>query len=286
MLPPSVRAAIERELNTTIVKSQGVGGGCISPNARIETKDGTRGFVKWASPGQSIPGFFEAEAFSLSRIAQSRTIRVPRVLHATPDWLLLEWIDPGTATKETWRLLGERLAAMHQVRAAQFGWDHDNFIGTLPQANGRLARWAEFWVTRRLVPMFEMAAAAGHFNAEDTKQFEQLCARAEDVLSAGDADGASLLHGDLWNGNLHITRSGEPALIDPSSYFGHREVDLAMAELFGGFDQDFFAAYDEAWALLADYNIRRNYYQLYYLLVHVNIFGGGYVEGARRCWRS
>ena len=159
-----------------------------------------------------------------------------------------------------------------------WGWARANFIGSLPQDNRPAATWAGFWAERRFRPQLEMARAAGR-EAGPSTEWEMLFDRLPELLAPAEDDRPSLLHGDLWGGNVH-SAAGEPALIDPAVYRGHREADLAMAELFGGFDARFHAAYAEAWPLLPGYReARRAIYQLYYLLVHVNLFGGGY--GAR-----
>ncbi|MGH7553627.1 MAG: fructosamine kinase family protein, partial [Longimicrobiales bacterium] len=197
-------------------------------------------------------------------------------------WLLLEWLEPGRANTRTMPDLGNVLARAHHNRGEAFGWPTDNFIGSLPQGNDWMKSWPEFWRSRRLLPQLERAYAAGHFDARDRRRFDVLLERLEVALANAAGDGPSLLHGDLWSGNVHVMRDGSAALVDPSSYYGHREVDLAMAELFGGFDRAFFDAYREAWPVAEGYReVRRPIYQLYYLLVHVNHFGAGYVAGSK-----
>jgi fructosamine-3-kinase len=293
MLPPAVHADVEHALSVAanrpveITSARPVGGGCISPNARLETSSGDRYFLKWASAGEAPSGFFREEARSLRVLNESGAVRVPRVKAHAPAWLLLEWLEPGHETADTWERLGAQLAELHRHKGDAFGWEADNFIGTLPQPNGTSARWAPFWAENRLLLQFERAARRGLLDVGDRRAFDRLVAHLDPALMAGDADGPSLLHGDLWGGNAHITAGGEPALIDPSSYYGHREVDLAMAELFGGFDPRFYDAYRRAWPLAPGYNeMRRELYQLYYLLVHVNLFGASYVAGTRRILRK
>jgi len=293
MLPAAVAAAVEHALGVaagravSIAEARAIGGGCISPNARIETAGGERYFLKWAGPHEAPRELFREEARSLAMIHAAGAVRVPRVIAHAREWLLLEWLEPGQAGARTWTLLGSQLAALHRTRGVSFGWESDNFIGTLPQPNGSNARWARFWAENRLLPQFERAARQGRLDVGDRRAFDRLLARLDTALMAGDGDGPSLLHGDLWGGNAHVTAGGEPALIDPSSCYGHREVDLAMAELFGGFEAGFFDAYREAWPLAAGYEeMRREIYQLYYLLVHVNLFGASYVAGTRRILRK
>ena len=290
-LPPDVRAGVEQALaqrtgrDVRVSGVRAVGGGCISPAARVETDAGDLLFLKWGSGSGTPAGLFEAEARALAALAAARAVRVPEVVAtAGPDagapWLLLEWLEPGAPDARTWPELGRALAALHRVRAERYGWPEDNFIGSLPQANGWAASWAAFWRERRLLPQLERAVRAGHFDARARRRFDALLGRLDALLAEAEADGASLLHGDLWSGNVHVLAGGEAALIDPSAYHGHREVDLAMSELFGGFGTGFHEAYREAWPLAPGYaEVRRPIYQLYYLLVHVNLFGAAYVGG-------
>lgn len=289
-VPEPIRSAVESSLSSRtgrevrVESARRVGGGCISPGARVDTKAGPV-FVKWADPGDAPRGFFAEEARSLRALASAAAVRVPRVLDSAADWLLLEWLEPGAARAETWAVLGHGLAALHRTRSDAFGWPADNYIGSLAQANGRAPDWASFWRDRRIGPQWEEARGRGFFGPSDERAFNGLGSALDDLLAAGGVDGASLLHGDLWGGNVHTIVTGEAALIDPSSYFGHREVDLAMARLFGGFESTFFDAYEEAWPLEAGARERQAIYQLYYLLVHVNLFGAGYVDRCRSVLR-
>jgi fructosamine-3-kinase len=289
-LPAELHAELETALSVggvaqRITRATPVGGGCISPAARIETDGGARFFVKWSEHG-APSDFFTSQADGLRALGRVDAVRVPRVEAAGERWLLLEWLEPGSAANDTWPALGRQLAGLHRESAPAFGAATDNYIGSLRQSNGLCETWPAFWLERRIGPQWEQAREHGFFDDSDEQAFRQLCAAMPDVLEAGAADGPSLLHGDLWGGNVHITADGTAALIDPSTYHGHREVDLAMAELFGGFPHDFFAAYREAWPLEPGYESgRRNLYQLYYLLVHVNLFGSGYTGGVRRVLR-
>jgi fructosamine-3-kinase len=167
-----------------------------------------------------------------------------------------------------------------------WGWGSANYIGALPQDNTSAATWADFWRARRLEPQLRMARDRGRMPATRAA-WDRLFAALPGVLAAAEADGPSLVHGDLWSGNVLCTAGGEPALVDPAVYRGHREVDLAMAELFGGFDREFHAAYREARPLADGYDgVRRPIYQLYYLLVHVNLFGGGSVARTEAVLRT
>ncbi len=287
-----VPAAVERAVaaawaarlgrDVRIAAATAVGGGCISPAVRLESGAGDVAFLKWGV-ADTPAGLFTAEARGLAALRAAGAVRVPEVLGVGDDdagWLLLEWLEPALPTTGTWEALGRGLAGLHAVRAPRYGAEAENFIGSLPQANGWLNGWAAFWRERRLEPQLRRAYAAGAFGSADRRRFDRLLDALPDRLADAEGDGASLLHGDLWSGNVHVTSGGTAALVDPSAYHGHREVDLAMSELFGGFDAAFYHAYAEAWPLLPGYDpVRRAIYQLYYLLVHVNLFGGGYVRG-------
>ena len=287
-LPGRLRADVEAALGSsdrpaTIVSADGVGGGCVSPVARITLEKGDRFFLKWAGPAHP-PGLLAAEARGLELLRRTGTVRVPEVV-ATPsagdEWLLLEWIDAGRASPASWRALGEELAALHACRGDVFGGAEDNYIGPLPQSNVARTDWAEFWRENRLRPQLERALDTGALDTGDARRFDALFGVLDSTIGVGDQEGPSVVHGDLWNGNVHMAADGAPAVIDPSAYHGHREVDLAMADLFGGFGSGFREAYESSWPLEPGYPVRRAVYQLYYLLVHVNLFGAGYVSGCR-----
>jgi protein-ribulosamine 3-kinase len=290
-VPSALRAQIDAWIEADagrrdpIVRSSPVGGGCVSPTAHLETAGGRSFFLKWG--GADLPGgMLSAEAAGLRSLAAAGAVRVPQVLASGEcgryRWLLLEWLETGLPTVQSWTMLGTALAVLHRQRERRFGADADNFIGPIPQYNEWTASWPRFWRHQRLEPQLAAARSAGLLDETDGRRFESLFARLDDLLALGDEDGPSLLHGDLWIGNVHFTPGGIPALVDPSVYYGHREVDLAMAALFGGFRQPFHQAYGESWPLARGYEpVRRSVYQLYYLLVHVNLFGGGYVARTR-----
>ena len=279
MIPAPLRAAIEARLGPVRGASP-VGGGCINHGARVQLADGPV-FVKHNAAAP--PGMFAAEARGLEalRDAADGALVVPRPLAwaeaegGAPAWLALEWLEPGPRAPDFAERLGRGLAALHRAGSAKgWGWSEDNFIGSLPQANGPREDWAEFWRMRRLEPQLRMAREAGRMPG-GRADWERLFDLLPQLLAPAEMDGPSVLHGDLWGGNVLAAAAG-PALIDPAVYAGHREADLAMTELFGGFGPGFYAAYQEAWPLLPGYPRRRAVYQLWYLLVHVNLFGGGY----------
>ena len=269
-----------------------MGGGCINNGARVETRAG-RFFLKWnADAGHR---FFRVEAEGLGALAATNTVLTPAVVARSGGddgvpWLLLEWIDPGPARDGSWRRLGRELAALHRGGAndaGRWGWHADNVIGSLPQPNGWTDDWGDFWARRRIHPLARELLTRGAISARQLGLIERAADRAVRLLGpASLTNGPSLLHGDLWSGNVLFAGGGRPVLIDPAVYIGHREVDLAMCRLFGGFPPPFYAAYAEAWPLSPGHEQRLPLYQLYPLLVHARLFGGGYVESALRAASS
>lgn len=267
------------------VRVRTVGGGCISPAARVDA-GGRSVFVKSAA-SPAPPDLFQAEAAGLALLRAAHAVHVPEVLSVSRDALVLEWLEPGVPTGDVWRTLGSQLAMLHRVTAATCGLDRDNYIGPLPQANGRLSEWTQFFRERRIMPQLERTLRAGAFDAHGRRQLDAFVDALPDLLRDIADEGASLLHGDLWSGNALPLAAGDMALVDPACYYGHREVDLAMAELFGGFPTAFFDAYEESWPTRVPWRAqRRSAYRVYYLLVHVNLFGSGYVDRTLRAARA
>lgn len=300
MVPELVIQNVERVLEeksgrpARVTSTAPIGGGCINPSAMLETESEGRFFLKWnpASPG----GMFEAEADGLTALAGAGTLRVPEVLghggsgnNSNPAWLLLEFIPQGRPGADYGRRLGEGLADLHSSGPTgssspgedSYGWHRDNFIGSLHQENGPSDEWALFWRDRRLAPQLALARTQGHFAGARGEALDDLLDRMEEVMTGSSRDGPALLHGDLWSGNYYAGPMGEPVLIDPAVYMGAGEVDLAMMELFGSFPRGFTEGYGSRREMAPEYEaFRRDLYQLYYLLVHVNLFGGSYVGGS------
>ena len=252
-----------------------VGGGCINNGARLETEDRRSYFLKWSATAP--PGLFEDESDGLRALRNANALRVPEVMaHGGGEslpWLLMEWVEPGRPGPEYGRLLGEGLARLHgDPQPLGPGWPRDNWIGSLPQCNAPAPNWGVFWRDHRIMPQLERARSRGFLRTEILDRVVDLIPEA-----LSDVDGVSLLHGDLWAGNGFADEVGRPVLIDPAVYRGHGEVDLAMTELFGGFPRDMYAAYHAIQEIPEEYYVyRRDLYQLYYLLVHVNLFGRSY----------
>lgn len=278
---PELREVLGQQLGTPVRRTKRLGGGSINDAFEVLFEDGAELFVK--TNANPPAGMFEAEARGLRWLEDAKSIRVPRVVSLSdtkPAYLALELLTPGQRSTTFDETLGRSLAALHASGAPSFGLDHDNFIGRLHQSNRAADDWAAFYWNSRLEPQLRMASDRGLIDAGTQASFGAL----EPIL--GDRVGAreppSRLHGDLWGGNLHADATGEPALIDPAVYGGHREIDLAMMRLFGGFGERVFAAYDEAWPLGPGASQRVSLYQLYPLLVHVNLFGGSYLGSVRR----
>lgn len=273
MTRDALLAAVEAALGSAVATWDAVAGGDINAAHAARLADGRLVFVK--SNREAPTGMFAAEARGLDWLAEARALRVPAVLAQGPDFLALEHLQPGRRLRDFDEILGRGLAALHRTGAPGFGLDHDNFIGRLPQANGPLPTWAEFYRERRLLPQLRQAVDGRRASPSMLRGFEQVLPRLEDLV--GPAEPPARLHGDLWGGNAMVDERGQPCLIDPAVHGGHREIDLAMMRLFGGFSPRVFAAYEEAFPLPPGSEARMPLYQMYFLMVHVNLFGGSYV---------
>jgi len=259
-----------------LVSQQGVAGGCINTAFLLSGEQGNY-FVKVNSASKS--DMFSAEADGLREMASAQAIRVPNVIcQGEADgqaFLVLEALD--LASGQGHRQLGHQLAAMHNHTQSQFGWFRDNTIGATLQKNALLPDWVSFFRDQRLGFQFELAQQRG-YRGRLFDRGDRLMADIE-ALFSNHKPQASLLHGDLWSGN-YAFHHGEPVIFDPAVYYGDAEADIAMTELFGGFQQDFYAAYQEIRPLDEDYRVRKTLYNLYHILNHLNLFGGGYQSQA------
>jgi len=273
----SIRQGLAETLggNTQLQWIQDLPGGDINHAALIR-RGNTRLFLKYhANPPR---GMFAAEAKALNEIADQDCIQVPRPIahgsHGNTDWLVLEYIELSSGGPDS--LLGEELAALHAVTFEQFGWSRNNYIGTTLQNNTSCDDWGLFWRDYRIKPQLEMAEAAGH--GRRLLQSGERLMENLGLLMDGHQPAASLLHGDLWSGNKAYTTAGRPVIFDPASYYGDRETDIAMTGLFGGFGPDFYSAYQAHSPLPEGYRQRRDLYNLYHMLNHLNLFGSAYLS--------
>jgi fructosamine-3-kinase len=271
----AISAATDKEFRSA--SSRPLGGGCIN-QAYVLEGSGQRYFVK--TNRAELAGMFAAEALGLAELEAARALRVPHPVASgtagSEAFLVLEYLQLGGSGDSA--ALGRGLALQHRKIADAFGWSQDNTIGSTPQSNTRAADWPTFLRNQRLG--FQLRLAAQNSLGAKLQQLgERLLANLEGFFSAYRPP-ASLLHGDLWGGNAAFSISGEPVVFDPAVYYGDREADLAMTELFGGFSANFYAAYRESWPLDPGYGTRKTLYNLYHILNHANLFGGGYVGQA------
>jgi len=301
-LAAELRAAVEAALAerdgrpASVVADRAVSGGCIHDSRLLELEDGRRVFLK--SDASAPPDVFEREAEGLAALAAAGALRVPR--HPLPGragdvtFLLMEAIPTGSPGSGFWEDFGRRFAHLHRTTAGQggtgdagtglCGFAHHNYLGGTPQPNPWTASWVDFYRRHRLAHQLHLARDRGRATDDVLRLGDRLLDRLDDLIEVDD-EPACLLHGDLWSGNFLADDAGAPVLIDPAAHYGHREADLAMTSLFGGFDRRFYAAYEETWPLPAGSDRRQEIYQLYHLLNHLNLFGGGYLDGCLRVLR-
>ncbi|ESS72711.1 fructosamine-3-kinase [Methyloglobulus morosus KoM1] len=225
---------------------------------------------------------FAAEAAGLTELAATRTVRIPALVaygqSAEHAFLVLEYIEFGTANKNSDRLFGQQLALLHRQPQSFFGWHRNNTIGSTPQPNDKNDDWITFWRTQRVQHQLRLAAAKGYRGRLETLG-PKLCEMLGHFFE-GYRPHPALLHGDLWGGNVSTDGQGNPVIFDPACYYGDREADLAMTELFGGFSPDFYTAYRDTYSLDPGYTTRKKLYNLYHILNHLNLFGSGYLRQA------
>jgi fructosamine-3-kinase len=262
-----------------VAEQQAVGGGCINRAYRIEG-GGRRYFIKLNDP-DSLE-MFAAEAEALLALQATATVRVPAPVcwgtSGAAAYLALEYLELKASSESGAALLGTRLAQLHRHTGKHYGWHRDNTIGSTPQINGMHDDWLHFWREQRLNYQLHLAAQHG-FGGSLQRKGERLASCLAQVLD-GHNPSPSLLHGDLWSGNYAALPDGQPVIFDPASYYGDREADLAMTELFGGYPPCFYAAYREHFPVDHGYRLRKTLYNLYHILNHANLFGGGYASQA------
>lgn len=262
---------------TQIEKLTPATGGDIHNSYVLRTTDGNTFFIKTNTV--DCESVLEAEAKALEVIRDTQSIKAPRPLtYGTTNncaYLVMEYLS-FTTRPQNQSTLGKQLAMLHRNLCKKYGWQGDNYIGRSPQFNLWHISWCEFWVTQRLIPQLQMACKAGF--SSQLAPIEQQLTRAVQSILRGHQPAPSLLHGDLWGGNASHLEDGTPTIFDPASYYGDRETDIAMTELFGGFSPEFYEGYNNQWVIDTEYQRRKPVYNLYHMLNHLNLFGGGYLN--------
>jgi fructosamine-3-kinase len=275
-----IAQAISRETGQefVIVNRKSVSGGCINQGYQVSSQDQTY-FVKLNDASQAE--MFAAEALGLQQISTTQTITVPQPIcwgtAGNYGYIVLQWLDLGATNNQSWTAMGHQLAAMHRTGTNKnFGWSRNNTIGSTPQINTWRDNWADFFAEQRIGYQLKLAQRRGGSFPETHRVVEAVRERLAPWQPL-----PSLVHGDLWSGNANVSRDGTPIILDPATYYGDRETDLAMTELFGGFHTAFYNGYNEAWELDSGYQHRKSIYNLYHVLNHFNLFGGGYANQAQ-----
>lgn len=264
-----------------IEKIQAVGGGDINQAFVLQTNHG-KYFIKMNTASR-YPFMFEKEAKGLSILKNSGEVVVPGVI--TPGeyddhaYLIMEYVETKEGIENFWEDFGRSLARLHQHQAEKFGLDHDNYIGSLHQSNTNHNTWPGFFIEERLEKQVKMARDRREISPGTVHAFERLYKRLDEIFPE---EAPALLHGDLWSGNFMTGNQGKACLIDPAVYYGHREMDLGMSKLFGGFDPEFYRYYHQEYPLEKDWEKRTDICNLYPLMVHVNLFGGSYVYSVEK----
>ena len=274
----ALRSAIEADLDARVIRAVGLRGGDVAVAYAVELDDDRRVFAK--THASAPPGFFTTEARGLSWLRAADAVAVPEVLAVSddaPNHLVLEWIDEGRAGSSTERDLGVGLARLHRAGAPVFGREDRRSTGSRGLPNEPCATWTEFYAANRLLPLARLARESGALAPPTIADLERLAHRL-DEFDTGEPP--ARLHGDLWAGNRLVDVEGRSWLIDPAAHGGHREFDLAMMRLFGGFASECFAAYNEAFPLVPGWEDRVALHQIAPLVVHAIKFGGGYVAAA------
>ncbi len=269
---------IETSLSEKIVAEKNIGGGSIANSSLVETDKGNKYFLKsYVGVNKSI---LSNEANGLKELRKAEAIKIPQIIYVDETYLLLEFIETGNKKKKFSENFGRSFAQLHKYTAKDFGFFENNFIGATPQKNLPLSQnWEEFYWENRLLFQIKIAEKKNRIDKSFIKEFVNLEKKYPNIMGST-KELPSLLHGDLWSGNYLISIYGEPVLIDPAVYYGSREADLGMTHLFGGFDKDFYKAYNEAYPLEDDYQYRIDIYKLYHVLNHLNLFGASYYSQA------
>lgn len=287
MIPKSIGTVLEDRFNIVIQNERSVSGGSINRAHQLETDQGSF-FLKWNH--SSPDDFFEVEAKGLELLKSANSgLRIPSVAawqmqeSGTPGFLLLEYINEGSGNSSDSFTFGSQLAVLHNSKADNFGLSYNNYIGSLPQENGEYEDWNTFFAEKRINPQLKMAVDSGKLSQGLLANWKRLVNRLDVLLPPTEP---SLIHGDLWSGNYLFDEHGVAVLIDPAVYYGHPEMDLAFSKMFGGFSGAFYEGYESVSPLPGGFLDRVPVYNMYPLLVHVNLFGGHYISQFERFIRK
>ncbi len=262
-----------------------VSGGSINSAYKLGTSAGN--FFLKHNHAETHPRMFETEAAGLELLRATNTLKVPepRVTGQFEDqtWLIMEHLEASQPQEIYWEDFGSSLAELHRTTADQFGLDHDNYMGSVPQPNTQSANWAEFYSTQRIEPLVKKCMDEGLCDSSVARPIARLCNKLDTLIPR---EAPALIHGDLWSGNFLCTKDGKSAIFDPASHYGHREADIAMTMLFGGFQPQFYNSYEAAYPLQPEFSDRVGIHQLYPLLIHVLLFGESYLGRVREVLRE
>ena len=284
-LNAEIKSSIEKAAGEEIITMTSLSGGCISDAYKLETRSGKKLFLKVNTSGD----MFAKEAHGLNELRKPNAVKIPGVILFDKTFILTEFITQGSKSKNFFEDFGRKFAELHKFKSKEFGFYEDNYIGSNVQLNIaegiERTDWTRFYFNKRLLFQFRLAEKNGYADSELRSVFSSLENKIEKILE-GSKEEPSLLHGDLWGGNYIVDENGEAYLIDPAVYYGHREADLAMTKLFGGFSNEFYKAYNECFPLPNGYDYREGIYRLYHVLNHLNLFGRGYYSQAVSIIRS
>jgi len=263
---------IQEKLDTFIIKTRPLNGGCINETKKIETSKGAY-FIKTNTKRNLLL----KEKRGIEKIEATKTIKTPKIIvfgvFKDTEYLILEFIQQKNPDKNFWRLFGEKLAKLHKKHDKKHGLKYDNYIGTLAQKNTPSYNGVDFYIHNRILPQLNLLNKKA-YNLVSSK-FQKLFNLLPNLIPQ---ETASLIHGDLWSGNYLVNKKEEPVIFDPAVYYGNREIDIAMTKLFGGFSQEFYTSYQSSFPLVSGWENRVEIWNLYPLLVHANLFGGGYIN--------
>jgi fructosamine-3-kinase len=278
MLPEHIIKKLQSFLDLEITGLNPQSGGDINEASILTFETGSKYFLKWNTSASD--SMFETEAKGLELISNAKTeLVIPDVILSGKSFLLMSVIDHGSGNSDSDFNFGIELAKLHKHSSESFGLDHDNFIGKLYQKNTVHHNWADFFISERIEPQIKLGIDSGKFSNSIFGKIQRLSSNIDTIFPK---EPSALLHGDLWSGNYMFTKNGKASIYDPAVYYGHREMDLSMTRLFGGFSSEFYGGYQSEYPLADGFQQRIDLCNLYPILVHANLFGGGYVNQALR----